>query len=214
MIEVALMMGADPKKIEPYAGALRRVGLLAVVNPESLDGVFGVVLGGGVDINPKHYGQETAGSDAPDDLRDVRELRIGRAALSGSIPVLAICRGMQMLNVVLGGSLVQHLGDSHRRKGIADAHEAAIEPGSRLAGILGSEIYSVNSRHHQAVDRLGEGLRITARCTADGIVEAIESSAHPFALGVQWHPEDRIATHGGDARLFEAFAGAIAQNRK
>jgi putative glutamine amidotransferase len=206
------------KRIVPYECALREVGIEPVRNPESLTSLDGLLLAGGSDINPKHYGHSNKGSEQVDDARDELELKLLREALAADVPVFAICRGLQMLNVVRGGTLVQHLGlPVHSRKpGDAEngrhpaAHCVAVEAGTRLAEIIGAGPHEVNSRHHQAVERLGEGLVISAR-SEDGVVEGLEVLGAAFAVAVQWHPEDRILVSGDDRKLFEAFAAAVAQ---
>jgi len=191
------------KKAGPYREALRAAGLEPVdITPDcpgaGLHGLRGLVLSGGSDIEPGCYGQPDKGARNPDPERDEMELSAVQEALRVGMPVLAICRGMQLLNVRLGGTLVQDIGESHT--GVE--HAVAIAEGSRLESMLGGEA-QVNSRHHQAVDRLGEGLVITA--TADGIVEGVELEGAEFVLGVQWHPEDLPSPRP----VFAAFAAAV-----
>lgn len=214
---VALTFGNEIR-VGPYEVALREAGIEAVRNPESLDSLDGLVLSGGSDINPALYGRENAGSDEVNDARDELEMRLLREALAADLPVLAICRGLQMLNVVCGGTLVQHLGstDVHRQRPQSaepgkhpSAHRVWIAPDTRLAGIVGGGGYDVNSRHHQAIESLGDGLAVSA-ISEDGVIEAIEKPDAAFAVAVQWHPEDRIFVSDGDRKLFEAFASAIS----
>ena len=198
------------QKAGPYRAALRAAGLEVVnVTPEApaeLDGVDGLVLSGGSDIEPSRYGQDSMSARNPDPQRDEMELRLARAALERGVPVLAICRGMQLLNVLRGGKLLQDIGESHT--GVT--HPVKIQRGSRLQGILGDS-YVVNSRHHQAVARLGAGLVATASAE-DGHVEALEMPEAPgFVLGVQWHPEDLFEGDAGHLRLFEAFRDAVLE---
>jgi putative glutamine amidotransferase len=211
---VALMFG-DPAKLPPYEAALRLASAEPVLNPENIEDIEGLVLAGGTDVNPLRYGAEPhPKTEPPDDNRDERELRLLQEALQRNIPVLAICRGMQLFNVAHGGTLIQHLeGNTHVQRGVPDAHKIAIEPASTLAAIIAQPEYPVNSRHHQAVDRIGSGLRVAAR-SSDGVIEALENASCQFALAVQWHPEDRCATHDGDRYLFEAFVRAITENRR
>ncbi len=212
---VALLIGTNRKKAEPYESALRSVGLEPVVNPESLVSAGGILLGGGSDIDPKLYREKRAEqTETPDDERDTREMALLKQAKASDLPVLAICRGMQLLNVEYGGSLQQHIGESHRRRGVPDVHPISVAPNSQLATILRTDGLTVNSRHHQAVCRIGDGLVISAWCPTDDLVEALEDPSRRFVVGVQWHPEDRTATHTEDLQLFEAFARAIAENRK
>jgi putative glutamine amidotransferase len=203
-------------KSEPYCAAVRLVSLEPVVNPESLDGIEGILLTGGADVNPLLYGEEPhPETQPPDDARDTRELRFTTDALRLDLPILAICRGAQLFNVAHGGTLKQHIeSGAHKKGGEAEAHRIRIDPASLLAQILGICDYPVNSRHHQAVARTGAGLCVAATCPSDGIVEALENPSRRFALAVQWHPEDRVSTHEGDRRLFEALARAVAENRR
>jgi gamma-glutamyl-gamma-aminobutyrate hydrolase PuuD len=202
-------------KLTPYAEALCYAGIEAKAQhpdePWSLDGVHGLLISGGTDVSARLYSSEPSPhSDPPDDARDLMELTLVREALDRDLPVLAICRGMQLLNVALGGTLIPHLPqtEAHRQRGVMDAHAIQVMEGTRLAAVIGPGPLAVNSRHHQAVDALGEGLRISAR-SSDGVVEAIEIPDRRFILGVQWHPEDRVPAREADTRLFQAFARAI-----
>ncbi|HTT66073.1 MAG TPA: gamma-glutamyl-gamma-aminobutyrate hydrolase family protein, partial [Bryobacteraceae bacterium] len=180
-----------PHKAEPYAAALRQAGVEPVlISPEGLRtmaGLQGLLLSGGTDVNPARYGgAPRPGTETPDDERDALETRLLDEALAADLPVLAICRGMQLFNVAHGGTLIQHLENSavHVVRGndpSLPAHEIVIEPGTRLAAILGEGVHAVNSRHHQAVERVGAGLRVTATCTADGVIEGLERSDRRFA---------------------------------
>lgn len=204
-------------RIEPYLAAIRAAGLEPVLvmpdSPRDAHELDGWVIGGGTDIDPAYYGEEAHElNEEPDLPRDAMESRILREALALDRPVLAICRGLQMMNVVRGGALAQHI-EGHRAPGIHDAHEVRLEAGSRLAAITGSTAFAVNSRHHQAVSRPGRGLRITGYAT-DGTVEALEVSDARFALAVQWHPEDRVESSAEDRQLFAAFAAAHAATIK
>jgi putative glutamine amidotransferase len=209
-------------RIEPYEAALRAVGIEPVRNPESLEDLDGLLLSGGSDINPRNYGQERLRqSDSPDDARDELEMRLLKEALKADLPVLAICRGLQLFNVFYAGSLIQHLPGSemHRQKSNgaeAGSHPAAhsiqVNPETQLARIIGAGEHQVNSRHHQGVDRLGPGLTVSA-VAADGVVEGLEVPEKTFAVAVQWHPEDRVAVSAADRKLFEAFAAAMASWR-
>lgn len=209
---------SDEERIRPYVGALEAAGLevrpIAAESGVGLEGLDGLVLSGGVDLNPKLYGEERHPlADEPSDARDELELGLLREALDRDLPVLAICRGMQLFNVALGGTLEQHIEacDVHRRYDLEKrlpVHEVEVEAGTRLAGILGEGKVAVNSRHHQAVARVGEGLRVSARAE-DGLVEGIELPGKRFAVGVQWHPEDQVGTDAVQARLFGEFARAL-----
>ncbi|MCC6394583.1 MAG: gamma-glutamyl-gamma-aminobutyrate hydrolase family protein [Bryobacterales bacterium] len=203
------------EKLVPYAKAVRAVGLepvpLLPPGPVSLEGLDGLLISGGTDLNPALYGQRRhRESDEPDDERDRMELALAREALEAGLPLLCICRGMQLLNVALGGDLIQHLDrpGMHRVPGVDDAHPVTPEPDTALARITGAASYTVNSRHHQAVQRAGKDLVISAR-SPDGIAEALEIPGLRFVVAVQWHPEDRVPSHVPDTRLFEAFAQAL-----
>jgi putative glutamine amidotransferase len=172
---------------------------------ETLDALDGLVLSGGADIDPAAYGEEPHPEvTVTYPHRDEAELTLLEAALAREMPVLAICRGMQMLNVLRGGSLDQHLPETvghegHRQvHGVFSEHGVRVKDGSRTGAIVGEEA-QVKSSHHQGVDRVGEGLDSVA-WAEDGSVEALEDRARRFAIGVLWHPEE-----GEDKRLFEAL---------
>jgi putative glutamine amidotransferase len=195
--------------------ALRQVGVDMVFGV-SLDGVSGLMLMGGTDVNPARYGEQPhPETEAPDDERDGREVALIGEALERDLPILAICRGMQILNVQHGGTLIQHLENVERhrqqtRNKNLSAHSIEIVPGTELARIGGSELkWEVNSRHHQAIARVGDGLVVSARDSGDRVIEAIERPDRRFVMGVQWHPENQMAATDGIARrLFQAFAAA------
>lgn len=216
MKRAALTFRSDGK-ISPYADALRLVGVEPVfVTPEEplccLDGVAGLVLSGGSDVNPRLYGQDRhPRCEEPDDDRDSLERELLNQALEKDIPVFAICRGMQLFNVAHeGGTLVQHI-DGHEVRGNdpgRPAHNVFVEAGTALAGIIGAGEHPVNSRHHQAVGHLGSGLIVSARAH-DGTIEGIERPGHRFAIAVQWHPENQVRAFPEQCRLFEAFKEAL-----
>ncbi len=206
-------------KVGPYEAALRRVGLepISILTSGSvpLDGVVvGLLLMGGTDVNPRLYGAAPQPeTDQPDDERDACELAALDAALRKNLPVLAICRGLQLLNVHCGGTLIQHLrSPKHDPAEVPDkgaaAHEVVIEPASLLAGIAGTTRWQVNSRHHQAADRIGRGLKISARDAEDETVEGLELPGRRFVVAVQWHPEDQLTQFPEQLKLFEHFAAA------
>jgi putative glutamine amidotransferase len=209
---------SDEERIRPYIEALEAAGLSVKPIPAGsgidLRGLDGLVLSGGIDLNPHLYGEERhPEADEPNDARDETELRLLHEALTQDLPVLAICRGMQLMNVAMGGSLEQHIAarDVHQRYDLQKrlpVHGVEVKAGTRLAGILGEGKVAVNSRHHQAVSRLGEGVTVSAR-SEDGVVEGIELPTQRFAVGVQWHPEDQAATDSVQAQLFAKFAGAL-----
>jgi gamma-glutamyl-gamma-aminobutyrate hydrolase PuuD len=172
---------------------------------ETLDVLDGLLLSGGSDLDPGSYGQEMhPETKGVIEERDRAELALLHGALERDMPILAVCRGSQILNVGLGGDLVQHLPDvvgheehKHTPGEYAD-HDVTLESGTRLEGLLGDHA-PVKSHHHQGFGRIGSGLRESAHAD-DGTVEALEDPSRRFALGVLWHPEA-----GEDKRLFEAF---------
>jgi putative glutamine amidotransferase len=207
MIRVALPFGSNTPedKRSPYRQALDTAGIQPVENVTTLAGLDGLLLTGGSDIDPAMYGAPRhPDTGEPDPARDTLETVLLREALERDLPVLAICRGLQLLNVALGGTLVQHI-EGHRHREQPDVHPITIGSHSRLRSILGVDEFVVNSRHHQCVDRVASGLVVVARAP-DNVVEALEFPGKRFVLAVQWHPEDRAG--GPDARLFEAFRDA------
>lgn len=204
-VKRAILTYRYQKKIAPYADALRSAGVEPVLTtpdtaPASL-GHFGLVLTGGTDLDPSLYGAEPhASTQSPDRERDALELRLLREALDRDLPVLAICRGMQLFNVAHpGGTLVQDVS-GHRAP-----HAIAVEAGTRLAQILGVGTRNVNSRHHQAVGLPARELIVSARAP-DGVIEALERADRRFSIAVQWHPEDIFVQ---ERALFEAFGEAL-----
>lgn len=205
-----------------YVSAVQNTGALAVLLPVDarppeplLDRIDGLMVIGGADLDPAIYGQEP--SQATENTyrdRDEFELALTRGALERGLPFLGICRGMQLLNVALGGTINQNLVDddginSHRRiVGTFEGteHDIDLHAGSLVARATGEEVHEARCHHHQAIDRLGDGLVVTASAR-DGVPEAIElEDDDRWVLGVQWHPE------AGDKRqLFSAFAQAAAQ---
>ncbi len=203
-----------------YVHAVERAGGRALLVPPSEDGVEetlgaldGLVFSGGSDLDPELYDQEpheeTFGIHGE---RDRAELALLEAALQRDMPVLAICRGSQVLNVARGGDLVQHLPDvvgdarhKHTPGAFAD-HDVTVEAGTRLGSLLGDHT-PVKSHHHQGIGRIGEGLRVAAYAE-DGTVEAVEDPGRRFAVGVLWHPEA-----GDDTRLFEELVREASQYR-
>ncbi len=175
-----------------------------------IDGVDGVVIGGGDDISPELYGGRLMPSVRFDAGRDAMERAIVTAAFEAGKPVLGVCRGAQMLNVALGGTLHQDaygvFDQSRRHRTILPRKDVRIEPGTRLAAIAGAGRMRVNALHSQAVDGLGRGLRVAAR-DPGGMVQAVERVRDPFALGVQWHPEHLFYARR-QRRLFAALVAA------
>jgi putative glutamine amidotransferase len=177
--------------------------------PLRLSQFDGVLLPGGADLEPRRYGAEPL-SQTSDTVafQDDFDLGVTRAMIDLELPALAICRGMQVLNVALGGSLVQHVCETNTAHHNA-IHHVSVAVGSRLHAIVGAEAIDVSSYHHQAIDRLGTGLTVTA-VAADGVVEAVEHGRADI-IAVQWHPEDRHTTSDTDAAL---FADLIDRARK
>ena len=202
-----------------YVRAVTRAGGVPLLVPpgasaeETLDAVDGLIFSGGSDVDPELYGEaahaETTGIVRE---RDDFELGLMRDALARDMPVLAICRGSQVLNVALGGGLEQHVPDRvgtdvHKETpGVFADHDVDVLPGTRLSAILGDR-HDVKSHHHQGYGELGAGLREAARAP-DGTVEALEDPARRFALGVLWHPEA-----GEDMALFAALVREAAEYR-
>jgi putative glutamine amidotransferase len=196
-----------------YVDSVEQAGGRALVVPPSveavdatLDVLDGVVFSGGIDIDPESYGAARhPQTDPAQTRRDAGELALLERALERDIPTLAICRGFQLLNVVRGGGLVQHLPETlgHERHrevlGRFSEHPVEVKEGTRLASILGARHDGVQSSHHQGVSRVGEGLVETA-WAEDGTLEGLEDPEKRFAVGVLWHPEMEE-----DKRLFEAL---------
>ncbi|GGZ07651.1 gamma-glutamyl-gamma-aminobutyrate hydrolase family protein [Streptomyces poonensis] len=204
-LEAALLPAGYPRLVRAAGGL---AALLPPDDPayaaEAVARLDGLVIAGGPDVDPPRYGAERSprtGPPAPE--RDAWELALIGAALAVGTPLLGICRGMQLLNVALGGTLVQHLDGHVTEVGVFGRHTVKPVPGSRYADIVAEEA-SVPTYHHQAVDRLGEGLRPSAYA-ADGTVEAVELPGPGWVLGVQWHPE-----MGEDTRVMRALVRAAS----
>ncbi|HEU5299114.1 MAG TPA: gamma-glutamyl-gamma-aminobutyrate hydrolase family protein [bacterium] len=205
-LEPAVVEGTDPEEI------LRDVDAL--------------VFSGGVDVDPVHFGEGVI-PDADvevDPRRDAAEFPLIKAALAHDVPVLGICRGIQLINVAAGGTLHQDLGltgldrTEHQQReagrGTEDlAHPVRIEQTSRLARTLGVHQVQVNSFHHQAIKQPAPGFVVTAR-SPDGVIEGMEHPGRTFVLAVQWHPERMVRSHGEQRRLFQALVEAAKQRRR
>jgi putative glutamine amidotransferase len=202
-----------------YFDAVTRAGGIAVLLPPQpvdagiaarvLDGLDGLILTGGKDIDPARYGQEPhPATDVPRRDRDEWEDTLLRAAIERDLPFLGICRGLQVLNVALGGTLLQHLpdvvGSTKYNLGRGDFNSVPVNVvgGSRLSELVGDAV-EAKVYHHQAIDRLADGLRVSAR-SADDIIQAVELDAAPFGVAVQWHPEEST----DDLRLFSGLVDA------
>jgi putative glutamine amidotransferase len=212
---------------EAYVTAIREAGLtpfiVAPMDPSDaapiLDAVAGVVFTGGEDVDPSAYGARRAEKTYdPHARRDAFELALARGARDRRIPTLAICRGLQLMNVALGGTLVQDIGSEcpdaipHDRSDSRTdrVHDISVEPSTHLAAAVDGERMTVNSSHHQALARVADGLRVNAR-SPDRIIEGAEWAGDEWwMLGVQWHPEELVHTaEPWDRRLFEAFAAEV-----
>jgi len=204
-----------------YVDAIRRAGGMPLLLPpgetrvdEWHDLVDALVLTGGPDVDPALYGGARHPKlTALDRERDALEIGLVRRAVASGKPALCVCRGMQVLDVALGGTLIEHVPDAvgtavpHRGEIAYGPHHVRIEPGSRLAAVLGVDECAPASSHHQALRRVADGLVVVARAP-DGIVEGVEMPAHPFLLGVQWHPEHTAADDPVQQRLFDALVRA------
>ena len=180
-----------------------------------IDAVDGIIIGGGDDISPDLYGGRIVTTARLDPDRDALERGMVLAAFERNKPVLGICRGSQMLNIALGGSLHQDAyatyTASDQIRTILPRKTVCIEPGTRLAGLAGTAPMKVNALHTQAVDRLGQGLKVAAHDTG-GMIQAIERVSEPFAIGVQWHPEHLFYAHR-QMGIFRALVAAAAARR-
>lgn len=203
-----------------YVGAIDGAGGLPIVVPVAaaferdpslaLEGIDGLLLTGGRDVDASSYGRMAdAHNEMGDPVRDRIELGLAEAALERDLPVLGICRGMQILNLALGGGIDQHIDDpggTHRGEpGTFVDHPVEVVAGTRLESILGERPEEVRSHHHQGVDPLAGELVVSAR-SPDGLVEAAESPDQAFCLGVLWHPEENLAA--GGSKLYEALVEA------
>lgn len=212
----------------PYARAVVQAGGLPILIPNGLqtdvlqallEKLHGVLLSGGGDVHPKFYGLEVNFPlRSVDEDRDRCELAIARYAFEGFKPCLAICRGIQVINVALGGSLIRDIEaeissaidhDLQDQPANKLAHPVHILQGSKLAGLLSENEIETNSRHHQAIQRVSPKLRVVGEAP-DGIIEAIEAPEHPFFIGVQWHPE-RLPDRHETRALFEGLTKSASK---
>lgn len=213
---------AFPK--DDYLTSLERAGATVRVLddakdllPAALDGCDGVLLTGGVDVDPREYGEAKHPTVETDATRDAYELALAKLAIERDMPLLAICRGVQVLNVAAGGTLIQDLPSQHPsavQHSITEpknsiAHDVAITEGTCLSMLLGAPSIAVNSRHHQSVKDAAPGFVVSA-VSPDGVVEAIERPASTFCVGVQWHPENFWAS-GQFAGLFQGLVRAATR---
>jgi putative glutamine amidotransferase len=206
-----------------YFEAITRVGGIAILLPPQpvseeianrvLDGLDGLLITGGKDVDPARYGQEPhPTTDTPRTDRDAWEDALLTAAIARELPFLGVCRGAQVLNIARGGTLHQHLPEVIGTEkyqlggGTFGRVDVEAEADSAVGRIVGTDPLEVAVYHHQAIDRVGEGLRVTAR-TADGVIQAVELESVPFCVAVQWHPEQT----GDDLRLFAGLVQAARE---
>jgi gamma-glutamyl-gamma-aminobutyrate hydrolase PuuD len=197
-VEMVVQAGGVPVLLPPVEGG----------TVEAVSALDALVLTGGSDVDPARYGAEPHATTRSRPFRDEAEVRLLHVALDRDLPVLGVCRGAQLMNVALGGSLTQHLPDDigHSRHapapGVFGPNRVRLAEGSRLAAIVGTDV-EVRCHHHQALDRVADGLQVVGWST-DDTVEAIELAGPRFAIGVQWHPEQDAT----DKRLFDALVEA------
>lgn len=217
---------------EPYVRCIEKAGGMPLLIPAMKDdldikgllqSMDGILLPGGVDIDPVHFGEEPLeGLGDVEPEWDRLELFVARLALEWDLPILGICRGIQLLNVAAGGSLYQDISSQvnaqriqHRQKAPRwyATHYISIEAGSILEQLWGRDEVRVNSFHHQAVRTLAPGFTVTAK-SRDGIIEGVESHSHRFACGVQWHPELMVESHPEQLGLFRQLVTSAASSRE
>jgi putative glutamine amidotransferase len=208
LIEAVYAAGGEPLSVHPSApgGAITEAQA-----GERLGFADGVLLPGGGDLSPVHYGGSAHESLYDMDTeQDAFDLAVASWCLNSGRPLLAICRGLQVVNVAMGGTLVHDMPRHHRHV----RSELALPPGTAVHGVLGRDTITISCYHHQAVDRIGAGLRPTA-FSADGVVEAIEAAGRNrgWFLAVQWHPEDTAACDPAQQHLFGALVSAAAGDR-
>lgn len=221
---------------DSYVSAIIEAGgapllIPSVQNEDVLAAIYttldGLLLTGGGDIDPKHYQESVNGTEMNgiQPHRDYAEITLTKWALRDDLPILGICRGQQLINVVLGGTLHQdipsviedkshdHRGSNHTPDRSVHAHDVRFEEGCKLAAVFGTETFKVNSLHHQAINRVGEGLRVIAN-SPDNVPEAIESTRHRWVVAVQWHPEELRIKETKTAQLFHTFIEAASIKAK
>ncbi len=216
-----------------YVEMINNAGAVAILIPydynaiddylSMLDGLL--IVGGFFDINPKRYGEnEIHKSVVLNEIRENFEFAFASKALKSKLPVLGICNGMQLINVICGGNIMQHIPDegpdflNHEQSKVAGQedsskayHQVFIEEGTILHKIVGAKEIGTNSSHHQAIRNVGKGLTINAKAS-DGIIEGLEDANHPFCVGVQWHPE--FAVSDADSAIFASFVEATKKYKK
>jgi len=198
LVESLWLAGAEPLVVYPVTGSDWNTRFATFA---------GIVLPGGGDISPATYGQELASAEVygVNELQDQTDFEIARWALNAGLPLLAICRGCQLVNVALGGTLVQHMDDDHRDH----MHQITVDEPEQL-GLDSAQVYS-SCYHHQAIDRLGEGLEVIAR-SADGVVEAVRIPSKGWAYGIQWHPEHTAVENPDQLAVLKKFVAECSRN--
>jgi len=225
-VAVVRQSGAEPIILAPDTPAVLPDGRTFApdsagrLDPAILRELDGLILSGGGDVHPRHFGQPLNGAEphSIDEKRDALELELAPAALAHDLPVFGICRGCQVLNVAMGGGMVQHF-DGHRTPEGGDTHfhDVAILPGSRLYGVINDRTLTVNTFHHQGVDTGTLAPIFTPAAVAEPdawLVEAYESASHRWVLGVQWHPERQFELNEGHRRIWENFFAACRAYRE
>ncbi len=234
-MKIALTHTGNPEKHQFYIDWLKAGGDIEIVplsvqdnNLNELNNCDALVISGGIDVHPSYYGNSVDYVGAPDKFnkeRDEFEMAAYRTAQEKQMPVLGICRGMQLINVIHHGTMIQNLGTLNAtHKGEPDkSHEVNIESGTLLHDIVGNDRTAINSAHHQAIDKIGEGLKVNAR-SDEGIAEGIERAdpnGKPFLLAIQWHPErmfrfnleNSAASRGLRERFLEEAKKTITANK-
>lgn len=198
LAEVVWAAGGEPLSMLPVAGSNW---------DERLKGIDGVLMPGGADINPSKYGQSIESDEVydVDDVQDDVDIDLVRYVFAKGIPVLTICRGTQIANVALGGSLIQHMDVPHRHV----VNPVVVTAHAEQLGLAGATV-NASCYHHQAIDRLGDGVTPIA-LAHDGVVEAVTYDSAGWAFGVQWHPEDNWDTEPGNLAIVKAFVDASAK---
>jgi putative glutamine amidotransferase len=172
---------------------------------ERMAGIDGILMPGGGDLDPSHYATEATSEEiyGVDAVQDAVDFSLVKWAIANAVPLLAVCRGCQLVNVALGGTLIQHMEDDHRHK----IHPVQVSAGSELG--LTQDLVESSCYHHQAIDILGEGLEVVAT-SGDGVIEAIKIPSAAWAYGVQWHPEDTFAENDQQLAVFKKFVAEAA----
>lgn len=210
--EAVLLSPDEPARLPD--GPTFQPDALGRLSADVLDHLDGLILSGGGDVHPRYFGAELAGADPKSisEARDELELHLSRQALDRNLPIFGICRGCQVLNVAAGGGMVQDFPNHRSDTQNPILHDVSLLPDSRLAELVGAPSLAVNTYHHQGVDAatLAPGMRIAALASApdDWLVEAFESPAHRWVVGVQWHPERIFELPDGHRRLWASFIDA------